>query len=124
MDVGKYLTRIGFEDDVQPTLACLTKLQNLHQLHVPWENLDVFTNRRKQLVVEELYEQIVVQHRGGWCHEINGLFAWLLRSLGFEAGWSTSMSRSVPGSCLCQVSNATVNLLGHPAPPTRGPARS
>ena len=84
MDVEKYLARIVFEDDIEITLDCLTKLQNLHQLHVPWENLDVFTNRRKQLEVEELYEQIVVQHRGGWCHEINGLFAWLLRSLGFE----------------------------------------
>ena len=84
MDVGKYLARIAFEDNIEITLDCLTKLQNLHQLHIPWENLDVFTNRRKQLVVEEMYEQIVVQHRGGWCHELNGLFAWLLRSLGFE----------------------------------------
>ena len=84
MDVGKYLARIAFEDDIELSLDCLTKLQNLHQLHVAWENLDVFTNRRKQLVVEELYEQIVVEQRGGWCHEINGLFAWLLRSLGFQ----------------------------------------
>ena len=84
MDVGKYLTRIGYEDEIEISLACLTKLQNLHLLHVPWENLDVFTNRKKQLKVEELYEQIVVQHRGGWCHELNGLFAWLLQTLGFE----------------------------------------
>ena len=83
MDVGKYLAKIVL-NDVEITLDCLTKLQNLHQLHIPWENLDVFTNRRKRLVVEEMYEQIVVQHRGGWCHELNGLFAWLLRSLGFE----------------------------------------
>ena len=73
-----------FEDDIEISLACLTKLQNLHLLHVPWENLDVFTGRRKELIVEELYEQLVVQHRGGWCHELNGLFAWLLKTLGFE----------------------------------------
>ena len=73
-----------FEDDIEISLACLTKLQNLHLLHVPWENLDVFTGRRKELIVEELYEQLVVQHRGGWCHELNGMFAWLLQTLGFE----------------------------------------
>ena len=84
MDVQKYLDRIGFQGNVEISLACLTKLQNAHQLHVPFENLDVFTNRKKVLRVEDLYEQIVGQHRGGWCHELNGLFAWLLRSLGFD----------------------------------------
>ena len=44
----------------------------------------MFTGRRKELIVEELYEQLVVPHRGGWCHELNGLFAWLLKTLGFE----------------------------------------
>ena len=84
MDVQKYLDRIGFQGNVEISLACLTKLQNAHQLHVPFENLDVFTNRKKVLRVEDLYEQIVGQHRGGWCHELNGLFAWLLKTLGFE----------------------------------------
>ena len=84
MEAQKYLDRIGFQGNVEISLACLTKLQNAHQLHVPFENLDLFTNRKKVLRVEALYEQIVGQHRGGWCHELNGLFAWLLRSLGFE----------------------------------------
>ena len=84
MEVQKYLDRIGSQGSVEISLACLTKLQRFHQLNVPFENLDVFTNRKKVLRVEDLYEQIVGQHRGGWCHELNGLFAWLLRSLGFE----------------------------------------
>ena len=84
MDVQKYLERIGFQGNVEISLACLTRLQNAHQLHVPFENLDLFTNRKKLLREEDLYEQIVGQHRGGWCHELNGLFAWLLRTLGFE----------------------------------------
>lgn len=84
MEVQKYLDRIGFQGNVEISLACLTKLQHFHQLHVPFENLDVFTNRKKLLRVEDLYEQIVGQHRGGWCHELNGLFAWLLSSLGFD----------------------------------------
>ena len=84
MEVQKYLDRIRFQGTVEISLACLTKLQRFHQLHVPFENLDVFTNRKKVLRVEDLYEQIVGQHRGGWCHELNGLFAWLLKTLGFQ----------------------------------------
>ena len=29
-------------------------------------------------------EKIVVHNRGGFCYELNGGFAWLLRQLGFE----------------------------------------
>ena len=28
--------------------------------------------------------QIVTSRRGGWCHELNGGFSWLLRELGFS----------------------------------------
>ena len=84
MEVQKYLDRIGFQGNIDITLACLTKLQRFHQLAVPFENLDVFTNRKKELRVEELYRQIVEKGRGGWCHELNGLFSWLLRTLGFD----------------------------------------
>ena len=84
MEVQKYLDRIGFQGDIEISLACLTKLQHHHQLAVPFENLDVFTNRKKQLRVESLYQQVVERWRGGWCHELNGLFSWLLTTLGFD----------------------------------------
>jgi N-hydroxyarylamine O-acetyltransferase len=51
---------------------------------VPFENLDVFLNRKKVLDVEVLFERIVEEKRGGWCCELNGLFAWLLENLGFS----------------------------------------
>ena len=84
MDIQKYLDRICFVGKIEISLACLTKLQHCHQLHVPFENLDCFTNRKKVLKVEALYEQIIINHRGGWCHELNGLFYWLLKTLGFN----------------------------------------
>jgi N-hydroxyarylamine O-acetyltransferase len=34
---------------------------------------------------DALFEKIVLRRRGGFCYELNGLFAALLRSLGFEA---------------------------------------
>ena len=84
MEVGRYLTRIGFSGSVEVSLRCLAELQACHQLAVPFENLDVFRERKKVLEVEVLFERIVDEERGGWCCELNGLFAWLLEELGFS----------------------------------------
>ena len=84
MDVQKYLDRIHYEGTVEASLACLARLQIFHQMSVPFENLDNFTDRRKVLEQEALYEQVVTNKRGGWCHELNGCFSWLLEQLGFD----------------------------------------
>ena len=83
MDVQKYLDRIGYQGPVEVSLACLARLQLFHQMSVPFENLDNFTDRKKIIQHEALYEQIVTNKRGGWCHELNGGFSWLLEQLGF-----------------------------------------
>ena len=84
MDVQKYLDRISFKGTVEVSLQCLTKLQNAHQINVPFENLDNWTGRKKVLDHKDLYEHIVDKNRGGWCHELNGSFSWLLAQLGFN----------------------------------------
>jgi len=84
MDVQKYLDRISFKGNVEISLQCLAKLQNAHQINVPFENLDNWTGRKKVLNPESLYNQIVNKNRGGWCHELNGCFSWLLSQLGFN----------------------------------------
>ena len=38
-----------------------------------------------QYFSQSLYDEIVVRGRGGWCHELNGLFCWALREVGFDA---------------------------------------
>jgi N-hydroxyarylamine O-acetyltransferase len=52
--------------------------------HVPFENLDIGLGRQIRLTPEGLWEKLIVQKRGGFCYELNGLFAWLLRQLDFE----------------------------------------
>ena len=84
MEVERYLARIGFSGSADVSLRCLAQLQACHQLAVPFENLDVFRKRKKVLELEVLYERIVNEERGGWCCELNGLFAWLLGELGFS----------------------------------------
>ena len=39
-----------------------------------------------------MYQKIVVDRRGGWCHETNALFCWLLREIGFEVDCCESNS--------------------------------
>jgi N-hydroxyarylamine O-acetyltransferase len=51
---------------------------------VPFENLDIHLGRRIELDEEAIFEKIVMRRRGGFCYEHNGLFAAVLRALGFE----------------------------------------
>jgi N-hydroxyarylamine O-acetyltransferase len=53
-------------------------------LSVPFENLSIHANEPIVLETEALFEKIVRRRRGGFCYELNGLFAALLRALGFE----------------------------------------
>ena len=82
--IAQYLERIGYNEKVEISLKCLQKLQECHQSRVPFENLDVFSGRKKVLDYDILFDQIVINRRGGWCHELNGLFSWLLQNLGFD----------------------------------------
>ena len=41
MDVQQYLKKIQFEGEAKSDdLGTLTRLQRLHQIHIPYENLD------------------------------------------------------------------------------------
>lgn len=51
---------------------------------VPFENLDITLGRPIELSLPSLFEKIVGRRRGGFCYELNGLFAWLLEQIGFQ----------------------------------------
>ena len=84
MDVADYLERIGCRGALEPDLATLRDLHVAHLRTVPFENLDITLGRPIQLSLEAIYDKIVSRRRGGFCYELNGLFGWLLESLGFE----------------------------------------
>lgn len=83
MDVSAYRDRINYRGSTEPTIETLRALHRAHLLAVPFENLDIHLNRRIVLDEAALFEKIVVHRRGGFCYELNGLFAGLLRRLGF-----------------------------------------
>ena len=84
MDLAAYFKRIDYQGKFEPSLKTLQALHRAHLLSIPYENLDIHLG--KTLVLDEaaIFEKIVHQGRGGWCFEMNGLFARVLRELGFE----------------------------------------
>lgn len=83
-DVGAYLKRIEYSGPTRPTIATLRALHQAHLLTVPFENLDIHLGRPIVLDPAALFRKIVQQRRGGFCYELNGLFAILLTELGFK----------------------------------------
>jgi len=88
-----YLKRIGYAGRTNPTPDFLRNLHRAHLLSVPFENLDIALGR--EIICEEdaFLRKIVGRHRGGFCYELNGAFAALLRALGFQV---TLLSARVP----------------------------
>ena len=84
LSVQAYLDRMNYRGSTEPNLKTLSALQEAHLSSVPYENLDILAGKHNSLAPASLYERIVINHRGGYCFELNGLFAWLLKQLGFE----------------------------------------
>jgi N-hydroxyarylamine O-acetyltransferase len=85
MDTGSYLKRIGVVGPLTPAdTVLLSLLQKRHLMTVPFENLDIHWGQPIVLNVERFYEKIVVEGRGGFCYELNGLFNELLRAVGYK----------------------------------------
>ncbi|MBQ8217399.1 MAG: arylamine N-acetyltransferase [Oscillospiraceae bacterium] len=86
MKVEKYFKRIGLEmpETIVPDGQLLKKLHFAHCTTVPYENLDIIRGIPLRLDDEGLYQKVVEEGKGGYCFELNGLFAWLLRELGYK----------------------------------------
>ena len=84
MDINAYLQRIDYTGSRSATVQTLRQLQLAHLMAIPFENLSIHADEPIVLTNESLFDKIVVQRRGGFCYELNGLFAALLRALGFE----------------------------------------
>ena len=84
MAISAYLARIRYSGPLNCTSETLKQLQLAHLLTVPFENLSI--HAAEPIVLDEtaLFDKIVRRRRGGFCYEVNGLFAWLLKALGFE----------------------------------------
>ncbi|WP_219838213.1 arylamine N-acetyltransferase [Paenibacillus sp. R14(2021)] len=82
--IKAYLERIGYTGPLDGSAEALAGLQEAHLLAVPYENLDILNGVPLSLNVDALWDKIVLRRRGGYCFELNALFGWLLRELGYE----------------------------------------
>jgi N-hydroxyarylamine O-acetyltransferase len=79
----QYLERLGWDGPVAADLDTLRGLHRRHLLVVPFENLDIHLGVPIVLDRERILTKLLDRRRGGFCFELNGSFAALLRTLGF-----------------------------------------
>lgn len=84
-DPARYWKRLGIERPAPPpNRDDLDKIIFAHQCAIPFENLDACEHRVPiSLGIEALFEKIILGKRGGYCFELNALFAALLADAGF-----------------------------------------
>ena len=112
MNVEKYLARIGMDRvGVVADIAGLKLLQRQHLLNVPFENLDIHWKRPIKVEVNAFYQKIVVENRGGFCYELNGLFNELLRELGFVTRLLSARVAAADGSFTPEYDHAAILVI-------------
>ena len=82
--LARYLARVGYGGDIKPTLATLRELHRAHLLSIPYENLDIHLGVPLTLDPGRMFAKLVDERRGGWCYEMNGVFANVLETMGFD----------------------------------------
>ncbi|TAN05121.1 MAG: arylamine N-acetyltransferase [Rhodanobacteraceae bacterium] len=83
IDLDGYFRRIGYTGSRVPTVAVLHAITRAHAEAIPFENLDVLLGHPIELAPAALYRKLVVERRGGYCFEQNGLLLEVLTRLGF-----------------------------------------
>ncbi|UJH91015.1 arylamine N-acetyltransferase [Antarcticibacterium sp. 1MA-6-2] len=84
MDLQHYLKRIHYKGKTEVSIETLNFLHRAHVLNVPFENFHVINRIPIVLDQEKFYSKVVERKRGGFCYELNGLFAKALEEIGFD----------------------------------------
>uniref|UniRef100_G3ML93 arylamine N-acetyltransferase n=1 Tax=Amblyomma maculatum TaxID=34609 RepID=G3ML93_AMBMU len=79
-----YLTRLGVREKPCADFATLCSLIEAHLQRVTFENIDVLLHRMIEIDADSLFDKIIGRGRGGYCFELNSLFARLLQALGYR----------------------------------------
>ncbi len=82
--VDAYLVRLAVEHREPSDPAFLRELHSAHLQTVPFENLSIHLGEPISLELRALATKILERRRGGFCYELNGLFARLLEKLGYH----------------------------------------
>ncbi|WP_310377983.1 arylamine N-acetyltransferase [Flavobacterium sp.] len=84
MNIQKYLNRIKYYSEVELTKEVMFSLQKQNLLNIPFENLDIPYGKKIKLDLDNIFQKIIINKRGGFCYKINLLFNELLKEIGFN----------------------------------------
>ncbi|WP_242919937.1 arylamine N-acetyltransferase family protein [Pontibacter liquoris] len=98
MNIQLYLDRINYKNQVTVSKEVLFDLQAAHLLSIPFENLDIHYAHQIRLELDSIYKKIVLNGRGGFCYELNGLFYHLLKCIGFDVQMISGRGYTKDGS--------------------------
>lgn len=99
MRLNDYLARIGYTGSFHVDYETLIALHRAHLLAIPYENLAIHLGQYLPLDNQAIFDKLVTARRGGWCYEMNGLFAWALREMGFSVTFlAGAVNRSMKGN--------------------------
>ena len=106
-----YLARIAYSGATDPSPETLRALHRAHMLAVPFENLDIHIGRPILCDEARFLHKIVNERRGGFCYELNGAFAALLRALGFQVTLlSARVARADGSTCGPEFDHLTLRI--------------
>lgn len=80
--LADYFTRVGFTGKAIADAGTLREVMRCQLFSVPFENLDTQSGKVVSMAPEEIVQKLLHQNRGGYCFEVNGLFAMALGELG------------------------------------------
>ena len=108
--VDAYLKRMGYAGPLKPNSNLLRDLHRAHLFAVPFENLDIAFGRKIICDEDAFLRKIIERHRGGFCYELNGAFAALLRSLGFQVSLLSARVPREDGSLSPEFDHLTLRV--------------
>lgn len=83
LDMAAYCRRIGVARPLAPTVDVLRMLHRRQATTIVYENVDLHLGRPIRVDLPSVEGKLVHDARGGYCFELNGLFAAVLEELGY-----------------------------------------
>ena len=84
VNIETYFKKIKFHGNAIADYKTLVQLINLQTQFIPFENIDAFIGITPSLQIEDIFQKLVLQNRGGYCFEQNLLLNHVLKTIGFK----------------------------------------
>ena len=84
MNVEAYLQRLSLDIELKNDFLTLQTLHRAQAFNIAFENFNVQLERPIPLDKDSLFQKLIIDKRGGYCYELNILFYFLLKEIGFE----------------------------------------